>query len=87
MNAKKTGVPAFPTKRNVSDPRNDGFITEEGMTLRDYFAAKAMNALLSSIDEDTTRYLPDANEDRALMIANHAYLVADAMLAKREKSK
>ena len=46
-------------------------VTEQGMTLRDYFAAKAMQAL---IDKDT--FFVD--------VAEGAYKVADAMLKARE---
>lgn len=42
-----------------------------GMTLRDYFAAKAMQALL-----------PDSD---FVFVANEAYEMADAMLAERSK--
>jgi len=46
----------------------------DGMTLRDYFAAKAMHAILSNPDYN--------NEDSVL--ASAAYYVADAMLKARE---
>ncbi len=58
----KTGGPAFPT---------DTATVQYGMTLRDYFAAKAMQALLP------TNYI-DAN-------AVLAYRVADAMLRARKQ--
>ena len=44
--------------------------------LRDYFAAKAMNAFLIDVD---------ANPDDLPSIARSAYMVADAMLKEREK--
>ena len=46
----------------------------EGMTLRDYFAAKAMQGLLSS---DVNAKLED--------FAKQSYKVADAMLKAREQ--
>ena len=46
------------------------------MDLRDYFAAKAMNAFLIDVDVEAED-LPS--------IANSAYMVADAMLQEREK--
>ena len=46
----------------------------EGMSLRDYFAALAMQGLLSTGDEDTT----------TVGVAQAAYIVADAMLKARE---
>ena len=46
------------------------------MDLRDYFAAKAMNAFLIDVDVEAED-LPS--------IANSAYMVADAMMQEREK--
>lgn len=46
--------------------------------LRDYFAAMALTAILSDFGDDCTGY-------RAA-IAARAYMIADAMLAEREKS-
>ena len=58
-------TPAFPSQREHT--------TKEGMTLRDYFAAKAMQALLSieggTLEKD----------------AEVAYKMADAMLKAREQ--
>lgn len=66
MNEKiKTGGSAFP--------KNYG-IPNEGMTLRDYFAAKAMLGL------DVTRYAGGYT-----LLAENAYKMADAMLAERER--
>ena len=47
---------------------------DEGMTLRDYFAAKAMQAILSN---------PEYGDDDT-SLAGAAYYVADAMLKARE---
>ena len=63
MSTKNDGGPAFPIG---STPEEWG----NGMTLRDYFAAKAMQ----NICDD---YTPDA-------IAKAAYEMADAMLKARE---
>lgn len=49
-----------------------------GMTLRDYFAAKAMQGLL---DRENLRY---GMEDYTT-ISRHAYCCADEMLKEREK--
>lgn len=64
MSTKNDGGPAFPIG---STPEEWG----NGMTLRDYFAAKAMQ---NYICDD---YTPDA-------IAKAAYEMADAMLNARE---
>ena len=64
--SKKTGGPAFPLYRGQGY-RNDG------MTLRDYFAAKAMQSLCQ---------YAEWTEDE---VAELAYRQADAMIAEREK--
>lgn len=83
------GAPAFPVAADLStdhacDPqtgRANGF--HVGMTLRDYFAAKAMQAMVSA---------PDVLSDMAMradgsissVAATAAYQMADAMLRARE---
>jgi len=66
-----TGGPAFP-------PSNPGYA--HGMTLRDYFAAKAMQGLMGR------NWDHFKGDDAALMHvwAKSAYFVADAMLKARE---
>ena len=63
---KETGGPAFPVPANV-------FNDLEGMTLRDYFAAKAMQGLLAS---DVEASMPE--------FARRSYQMADEMLKARE---
>jgi hypothetical protein len=70
MNNTNTGGPAFPC------PRYFKGIGPDGMTLRDYFAAKAMQGLLAGITP-TTVWSHDE-------VAETAYNVADAMLKARE---
>lgn len=48
----------------------------QGMDLRDYFAAKAMQGFIESTQDE--QYFFDS-------IANMAYLMADTMLERREK--
>jgi hypothetical protein len=68
MNYTKTGGPAFPT---------DTATVEYGMTLRDYFAAKAMQGIIASEQ-------PGDEEFATLeMCARDAYKYADAMLKAR----
>jgi hypothetical protein len=50
-------------------------VSERGMTLRDYFAAKAMQGVLSSDKLQTFNFQK---------IANDSYLMADAMLEARK---
>ncbi len=49
-----------------------------GMTLRDYFAAKAMQGLVTATQEMT--------HVTVAMLADEAYAYADAMLAARSKA-
>lgn len=77
-----TGGPAFPSTHH-----NGGGEPEKGMTLRDYFAAKAMNGILeSSIDWLPTGKEPDLTSLEIFKdLANDAYAIADAMLKAREQ--
>lgn len=71
--SKKDGGPAFPAPDlGKQDFGQRG--AYPGMTLRDYFAAKAMAGVASTGEYDCA------------MIARRAYRFADAMLAARDKS-
>jgi hypothetical protein len=72
MTEIKDGGPAFPTGEGIR-PYNPG------MTLRDYFAAKAMQADMSTYSEDLIYETPEWFEARA----EKWYAVADAMLTAR----
>ena len=88
MTTPKNGGPAFPSgivrkSRPAHDPGADFHVTDfteprnAGMTLRDYFAAKAMAVVWTEIPDD-------ADRDRALRrLGNYAYEMADAMLKAR----
>lgn len=56
---------------------------ETGMTLRDYFAAKAMAVILQSQYEDGI-YVGDIENDSEQTCAESAYIMADAMLEARK---
>lgn len=76
MTTQDNGGPAFPVSTGNPDaPHQDGHTTAQfpGMTLRDYFAAKAMQGLLSdpNIKASTKEF------------AAQAYALADAMLKAR----
>lgn len=62
---------AFPSGHNPQRGRQ-----EDGMTLRDYFAAKAMQSLL---------WNPDAGLDSKDDICTAAYEYADEMLKARDE--
>jgi hypothetical protein len=71
MSSTNTGGPAFPfLSYNTGD---NLWYQQEGMTLRDYFAAKAMQGLLAGTKTGNTSVL-----------ANDSYKMADAMLKARE---
>jgi hypothetical protein len=74
MNHKiNTGGPAFPMQGNPED-RYEGYL---GMTLRDWFAGKAMQAfVIAGVDDCRTH---DAKA------AHFAYNLADAMIAARNQ--
>ncbi len=80
MTYKNTGGPAFPTVTgNYANENAMG----EGMTLRDYFAAKAMRALMASNGLVFGTDLNDQN-NKNRNIARIAYAMADAMIEARQ---
>lgn len=83
MGKIKDGGPAFPSHAGdpeLTDPRNR--ISCGGMSLRDWFAGRAMQAFYSSFDAR------DANTSRDDLIGDAwlFYRIADAMLSAREGS-
>ena len=59
----------------------------EGMTLRDYFAAKAMPVAMETLRQDWTKDMGEEwywNRSELELIAEHSYKLADAMLKARE---
>ena len=63
-------LPAFPC--HPHEP-----LSYDGMTLRDYFAAKAMQSILVGIE---------CAPDDVKNVVESAYVLADAMLVAREKA-
>lgn len=63
---------------------NEGFngwvSPEEGMDLRDYFAAKAMQGLMSRVDHVNGDCVTNASPDD---VAGYAYVLAGAMMKAR----
>lgn len=78
--SKPNGGPAFPVPGLQHD---EDF---NGMTLRDYFAAKAMNGYLANAwqakELDDTG---DSSGEQMRIVAEISYAMADAMLAARMK--
>lgn len=71
---KNDGGPAFPQSETANGNTIHDEHAQGGMSLRDYFAAKAMAAVLERIPA-----MPNAR------IADQAYGIADAMIAARSK--
>jgi len=74
--SKETNIPAFPTNE---ERFSNGTLKQEaqlGMTLRDYFAAKAMQSI---IDQQ------DAHRGEVDNAAWMAYRMADAMMKARKQ--
>jgi hypothetical protein len=60
-----------------------------GMTLRDYFAAKAMPVVMETLCQDWTKDDGDSwywNKTEIEMLAEKSYALADAMLKARVKN-
>lgn len=79
-----TGGPAFPQPAFASQNSSTGETVNhqwlsDGMTLRDYFAAKAMGSVWIDVPED-------ADRERALEhLGRASYEMADAMLKARKQ--
>ena len=71
MDNKEKNLYAFPVV--FTDKAKNITFVDKGMTLRDYFAAKAMQGLLS-------------NGQSGKYAQNRAFKIADAMLEEREKN-
>lgn len=79
--SKETGGWAFPGETKIEKTRLGSHETRQcGMTLRDYFAAKAMQGWLSSYGVDAVH---PAHSGNAVDAAKNAYALADAMLKAR----
>ncbi len=89
---KPANPPAFPRPYSVDGqhredvPKN----AQDGMSLRDYFAAQAMQGMVASIDSEENYLRLRAHGEQAgcknvsSWIARDAYKQADAMLKARE---
>lgn len=80
---KESKKPAFPISEEETDRIEEGVDIFTGITIRDYFAAKAMQGLLSNI----IYFNPNDNHKmiRENLISKRAYSLADTMLRERER--
>lgn len=74
MNPNPNNIPAFPNRIDCVEDGEMIPMDQSGMSLKDYFAAAAMQGMLAS-----------DNESSEAKIASAAYYMAEAMLAEREK--
>jgi hypothetical protein len=82
MSNTNTGGPAFPSGLiDPSTPEDAVQSLHNGMTLRDYFAAKAMQGLMGRSWADAKGKFP---ENLHAVWATAAYKMADAMLKARD---
>jgi len=79
MSNTNTGGPAFPLQ-SIGPDFAPGY---SGMTLRDYFAAKAMQGLIAR--ESTSAFNFEVYKDDPWRVALWAYDVADQMIKVREQ--
>ena len=84
------GGPAFP---NPAFMLNEGLefpwagFGMGGMSLRDWFAAHAMQGMLACQEFlNEVSEVADSKEEAAAMIARYAFKFADAMLAQRKET-
>jgi hypothetical protein len=74
-------IPAFPVFPETGAGHASAF---QGMTLRDYFAAKAMQAILADQYANGI-YVLDLDNDSEIVASNAAYTMADAMMKARSE--
>lgn len=74
---KPNNPPVFPMSTI------DGY-NHDGMTLRDYFANSAMQAMISAMYQKNEKVAPDIIIERMELISVNAYWYADSMLKQRE---
>ena len=77
MSNQNNGGPAFA----ASGHPEQQFVQQEGMTLRDYFAAKAISILEPPVDYVGAEETSESYQEWA----SKAYKMADAMLRAREE--
>ena len=76
MTDRHDGGPAFPCLGNVG--HNSDWVSDDGMSLRDWFAGQALAGILSNPNIENAYFKIDAGL---------AYDAADAMLAARSEAK
>lgn len=80
MSKRNDGGPVFPCEQGHIPDGTWNQTFEPGMTLRDYFAAKAMQSLLPQFADVTSL---DYFSGSVAFVTARAYAVADSMLKAR----
>jgi hypothetical protein len=81
MSAPKDGGPAFPGG-SISELADRG--SAWGMSMRDYFAAAALQGLLANHGEEIEQlYWGLGDKESISRLAKFSYVISDAMLSKR----
>lgn len=81
--SKETGGTAFPYSGVHKGKAENIIVDSQGMTLRDYFAAQLMPAIIGTLKRPVTcEHIPGDFDYYAIC----AYQMADAMLRAREAS-
>ena len=91
MSTDKTGGPAFPGYDILEDvylkdhgkTETHRVLSSDGMTLRDYFAAKSLEGLLVAWYQTKDKNV--MSDDKMGTFAYWAYGMADAMIVQRDK--
>ena len=80
---------AFPIAFNTTDNMGRAILSVDGgMDLRDYFAAKAMQAIMTNSKTFFTQIAQASDEKKAdadFVMAQLCYVYADAMMKAREQ--
>lgn len=88
MSAINDGGAAFPIPSYLDKPTENGerliIMESNGISLRDYFASKAMQSLISSLEHIDLRKGAD---NLHVQLALTSYQLADSMLAERKKGQ
>lgn len=79
MTAKPENPPAFASTGLFNPNTGDYLYGQEGMSLRDWFAGRAMQAIVAGLSSR-----PDFKELLLDPVGRDAYRIADTMLLERE---
>ncbi len=82
----ENGGPAFPGQQEHIPEGTWNQTWEPGMSLREWYAGKAMTRLLEMRDVQIDLQTGCLSEKWAAWVATNAFIMADAMILERNKS-